>query len=472
MSELKSQGQETPKSGLWGGRFEKEMDRDVLEFSSSLDLDRRLWRADLAGSVAHARMLGRQSIISQTEAEQIISGLQQIGREIEAGLTSGREPFSSQAEDIHSEIERKLRELIGPVAGKLHTARSRNDQVATAFRMTLCEGSLAIDHDLKRLQKWILQKANDETETILPGLTHFQHAQPVSLAHHLLSYFWMLDRDRERLTDFRTRAMILPLGSAALAGTSFPVDREQVARELGFSGICENSLDGVSDRDFVIEFLAASSMVMMHLSRWCEELIIWSAPEHGFVELDETMTTGSSIMPQKKNPDIAELIRGRTGRAYGALMGALTMMKSLPLSYNRDLQEDKFHAFQGLDVVVSSLRVFCPMLETADFNRERMAESLRGDFSNATDLADDLARKGLPFREAHEVVGKVVRFCLKEALTLEDLSLEQLKPFHPLIDETSRTVLSHDGVMRARTSRGGTAPSAVLAQIERARQKL
>lgn len=456
-------------SKLWGGRFEKGMTAEVALFTTSLPQDARLWDTDIEGSVAHARMLGTQGILTKEDSAAIVEGLIALRADLKSALDAGQSPFSPEAEDVHSEIERLLKEKIGPVAGKLHTARSRNDQVATATRLYVSREAKALEADLQALQDWCLATADQETETILPGCTHFQHAQPVSLAHHVMAYFWMFQRDIERLRDFTKRSLSLPLGSAALAGTSFPLDREQTAKELGFVSIAENSLDAVSDRDFVVEFLSAASLITTHLSRLCEELIIWSAPEHGYVTLDDSVTTGSSIMPQKKNPDIAELIRGRSGRTTGALMGALTMLKGLPLAYNRDLQEDKVHLFEGLDVARSSVRLMTLMLKDAVFLRERMEDSLRGDFSNATDLADDLARKGVPFREAHEIVGGIVRHCLETKTALEDLSLVKLKSFHPLFDEESRLALAHRAVMAARTSRGGTAPSAVKAQIERAR---
>jgi argininosuccinate lyase len=456
-------------SQLWGGRFEKELSREVAKLTSSLEQDARLWKSDIAGSIAHTRMLGRQGIVSTEESEVMIHGLESVAKEIEA---MGPQIFGSTAEDVHSEIERLLKEKIGAVAGKLHTARSRNDQVATATRHYMAHEVRGLQDEILALQKWILAQAEEEKETLLPGLTHFQHAQPVSLAHHLLTYFWMLDRDRERLGEWMRRTLQMPLGSAALAGTSFTIDRESVARELGFEGLCENSLDAVSDRDFAIEFLADASILMMHLSRWCEELVIWSGPEHGFITLDDSVTTGSSIMPQKKNPDIAELIRGRTGRAFGALTGLLTVMKGLPLAYNRDMQEDKFHLFHGLDTVVTSVRLMRQMLATAKFDRERMRASLKGDFSNATDLADDLAAKGVPFREAHEIVGRVVLFCLKEGRRLENLKLSELQEFHPLIGDGTIQKLDHQRVAEARRSRGGTSPAAVTEQIGYARMRI
>lgn len=454
---------------LWGGRFEKQLSAEVAKLTSSLEQDARLWKSDIAGSIAHARMLGQQGIVSTEESAKLMEGLKSVAQDIEA---TGPTIFSTTAEDVHSEIERLLKEKIGTVAGKLHTARSRNDQVATATRHHVAGEAKVLQEEIRALQNWILVKAEEEKETLLPGLTHFQHAQPVSLAHHLLSYFWMLDRDHERLGEFVARTLQMPLGSAALAGTSFPLDREMVASELGFRGLCENSLDAVSDRDFAIEFLADASILMMHLSRLCEELIIWSAPEHGFVVLDDSVTTGSSIMPQKKNPDIAELIRGRTGRAYGSLMGLLTVMKGLPLAYNRDMQEDKFHLFQGLDTTLTSVRLMRQMLETAKFDRARMKASLKGDFSNATDLADDLASKGVPFREAHEIVGHVVLFCLKAGRALESLNLAELREFHPLIGADTLEKLDHQKVVEARTSRGGTSSVAVTKQMALARLRL
>lgn len=459
-------------SKLWGGRFEKEMSAEVARFSSSMMQDLRLWRADIRGSIAHARMLGKQGIIPAPEAQQIVAGLEGVRVEIENAFDAGQSPFDLNAEDVHSEIERLLKAKIGPVAGKLHTARSRNDQVATACRLTLNDETQALDKELSELQTWIVETAAKETETLLPGLTHFQHAQPVSLAHHLLAYFWMIDRDRQRLKDFQNRCLVMPLGSAALAGTSFPLDRLAVAEALGFNGVAENSLDATSDRDFVIEFLSIASMIMMHMSRWSEELIIWSAPAHGFITLDDTVTTGSSIMPQKKNPDVAELIRGRVGRTYGALTGALTMMKGLPLAYNRDMQEDKVHLFQGFDNTYDCVRLMRQMMEGCEFHRDRMKASLRGDFSNATDLADDLAVKGVPFREAHEIVGNIVRHCISEKLILEDLKASDLKKFHTAFDDGSVKKMQHAEVMKARTSRGGTSPAAVREQIELARKRI
>lgn len=449
---------------LWGGRFEGETDREVERFTESLSLDARLWAADLTASTAHARMLGATGVIPAAEAALLIEGL--------AGLATLEGPPSADGEDVHSEIERRLTERLGPVAGKLHTGRSRNDQVTTATRLYLRGHIDELTAEIALLQRWLVDTAGRHAETVLPGTTHLQHAQPVSLAHHLLAYFWMLQRDRDRLADCRRRVNRLPLGSAALAGTSFPLDRNAVARELGFDGLCENSLDAVSDRDFVVEFLAAGALVMTHLSRLAEEIVLWSTPEFAFVELADAVTTGSSIMPQKKNPDVAELIRGRSGRLTGALMGALTMLKGLPLSYNRDLQEDKVHLFQGVDTVQACVRLSRRMLEGAKFRTDRMARAVEGDFSNATDLADYLVRKGLPFRQAHEVVGRIVRTCLENGTALEGLPLTALRAFSPLIDEDLLPLLVPAAVMAARTSAGGTAPSAVREQLASAESRM
>ncbi len=453
---------------LWGGRFSEGVDQAVAAFSSSIDIDCKLWSVDLKVSVAHTRMLTAQGILSAADGEKIVRGLQEIGEEI----SSKKWTFDPGGEDIHGEIERCLFEKIGEPAKRMHTARSRNDQVATDTRLYLKEHVDILIEDLRALQSELVLQAEMHVETILPGMTHMQHAQPVSLAHHLLAYFWMFQRDVSRLQESLPRILSLPLGSAALAGTGFPIDRTMTARELGFVEVAANSLDAVSDRDFVIEFLSDASMTMMHLSRFCEELILWSTPEFGFVELGDQVTTGSSIMPQKKNPDVAELIRGRVGRVYGALMGALTMMKSLPLSYNRDMQEDKIHLFSGLETVNSCVSLMTLMLKKTSWKTEKMALALRGDFSNATDLADDLAGKGMSFREAHEVVGQIVQWCISQGKALESLTLTELKGRNSLFDEKSLAKLSHGAVLKARTSEGGTAPKAVLEQIKRCKQLL
>ncbi len=449
---------------LWGGRFSKETAKEMEVFSSSIATDEKMWAVDITTSIAHARMLGQRGIIPSSDAQKIIQGLEEIGQEIKSGSWT----FNSQAEDIHGEIEKRLFEKIGEAAKKVHTARSRNDQVATDTRLYLSQQIQTLTADIKDLQKQLLHQASAHTETILPGMTHLQHAQPVSLAHHLLAYFWMFQRDQERLGQSLPRILSMPLGSAALAGTGFPIDRQTVCKELDFTKVSENSLDAVSDRDFVIEFLSDASIIMMHLSRFCEELIMWSTPEFNFVELSDEVTTGSSIMPQKKNPDAAELIRGRVGRVYGALMGALTMMKSLPLSYNRDMQEDKIHLFEGLETVQSCVNMMSLMLKNAQWKTDSMAKALEKDFSNATDLADDLVVKGKSFREAHEVVGHVVQYCIQNQKGLEDLALNEIQKFSSLFDDNSLQKLSHQAVMKARTSEGGTSPDAVKAQIKKA----
>ncbi len=453
---------------LWGGRFEKETDDAVKAFSSSIATDSQLWATDIRGSMAHASMLFKRGILKKEDNEAIQRGLHAIFEEIKSGAWT----FDPEAEDVHGEIEQRLFEKIGDAAKRMHTARSRNDQVGTSTRLFTAEQLQSLKIELKDLQKELFRQAEKHTQTILPGMTHLQHAQPVSLAHHLLAYFWMFQRDVERIEQSLPRVLSLPLGSAALAGTGFPIDREATKAELGFHKVSENSLDAVSDRDYVIEFLSDASMIMMHLSRFAEELILWSTPEFGFVELGDEVTTGSSIMPQKKNPDVAELIRGRVGRVYGALMGALTMMKGLPLSYNRDMQEDKIHLFEGLRTTRSCVRLMNLMLTKANWQTPRMEAALKGDFSNATDVADDLVEKGLPFREAHEVVGHLVQWCIKNKKHLEDLSVAELKKQHPLLDERTRQKLPHRAVMEARKSAGGASPEAVRVQLSQAEAAL
>ncbi len=453
---------------LWGGRFSGELDQAVAAFSSSIDIDAKMWAVDIRVSLAHTRMLAAQGILKAEDASDIERGLFEIGEEIK----SGKWTFDPKAEDIHGEIEGRLFEKVGDAAKRMHTARSRNDQVATDTRLYLKENVELLLADLRDLQAELIRQAEAHIETLLPGMTHMQHAQPVSLAHHLLAYFWMFERDANRLQESLPRILSLPLGSAALAGTGFPIDRQKSARELGFAEVAPNSLDAVGDRDFVIEFLSDASLIMMHLSRFCEELILWSTPEFAYVELGDEVTTGSSIMPQKKNPDVAELIRGRVGRVYGALMGALTMMKGLPMAYNRDMQEDKVHLFSGLETVNSCVSLMNVMLKNAKWKPENMARSLRGDFSNATDLADDLALKGVSFRDAHEVVGRLVQWCVNSGRALEDLGVADLKEHHPSFDESSVAKLAHKTVMKARKSEGGTAPEAVKAQISKAKLRL
>ncbi len=466
-------GVEAGVSGkLWGGRFGAEGGRGAESFTASIGFDRRLWRQDIAGSIAHARMLARVGVLSDAEAGAIVAGLLEIRGEIERGEF----PFRVEYEDIHINIEKRLTEKIGPVGGKLHTGRSRNDQVALDMHLYMKEAIGEVAAAVAGLQRALVDLAERELAadppTVMPGYTHLQRAQPVLFSHHVLAYFWMLERDRGRLADCRRRTDVSPLGAAALAGTSHPVDREMVARELGFGGIYENSMDAVSDRDYLIEFLAAAAILMMHLSRFCEELILWSSFEFGFIEISDAYATGSSIMPQKKNPDVAELVRGKSGRVFGHLMGLLTVMKGLPLAYHTDMQEDKEAVFDVLDTLLKVLPAFTGMISTLEVRRERLRIAVRGDFSNATDLADYLVRRGMPFREAHEVVGRVVRHCLDRGRALEDLSAAELRAFSPLFGEDAPAVLAAAAVVAARRSAGGTAPERVREQLARARAAL
>lgn len=462
---MSGEAQRTPPRGtLWGGRFEKEADPTIAAFTQSLPFDQRMALQDIRGSIAHARMLARCGIITSDEGSAIVTGLEEVRALVESGTTI------EGAEDIHTWVEQRLRERIGAVAGKLHTARSRNDQVATDTRLYLREQGAALDAALGSLQEVLLDSAGEHTETILPGYTHLQHAQPVVLAHHLLCYFWMLERDRDRLADWRKRANRLPLGAGALAGTPFPIDRDSVAAELGFDGVIPNDLDAVSDRDFVIELGAAIAILMAHLSRLGEEIALWSSREFGFVELDDSVATGSSIMPQKKNPDVAELVRGKTGRVYGNLVSLLTTMKGLPLAYNSDMQEDKERIFDSLDTAAGCLRAMATLLRTAGFRANRMRAATTGDFSTATDLADYLVRQDVPFREAHEVIGRVVRWCEERARDLESLTPAELAPFHPGFEGAPNGLASVEASVRARRAPGGTAPEAVREQLEAARR--
>jgi argininosuccinate lyase len=452
---------------LWGGRFSGTTDHLVERLNNSLSFDSRMWREDIQGSIAHATMLGETAIISAEDSRAIAEGLAAIGSELSAGTLV----LNSTAEDIHSAIESMLKDRIGPAAGRLHTARSRNDQVATDTRLYLRGAISEIDTLLRSFQSTLIRLAEREMETILPGYTHLQHAQPVLLSHHLLAYFWMLQRDRDRLSDCQKRVNIMPLGAGALAGTPFPIDRERVAELLGFDGVAENSLDAVSDRDFAIEFLAASSILMVHLSRLAEEIILWNSPEFGFVELDDSVTTGSSIMPQKKNPDVAELARGKTGRVFGDLMALLTVMKGLPLAYNKDMQEDKEALFDTVDTLLTLLPPFEKTVATARFDRIRMESALHGDFSTATDLADQLVRQGRTFRDAHHIVGEIVRDCIDRGVGLEALDEMTLQKYAPELARAG-TDASVQSSVRSRRARGGTSPEAVLQQLERAKSLL
>lgn len=453
---------------LWGGRFEKDTDHRMEDFHSSIHFDQRLAEVDIRGSIAHARMLGKAGIINLNEAESLIKGLEAILDDIQ----NGRVEFDPSAEDIHMNVEKFLTERVGDVGKKLHTARSRNDQVALDFRLFTALKAEETDAALLDLQRVLIRLAETHTDTLMPGYTHLQRAQPVTLAHHLLAYFEMFRRDRERITDGFKRIKVSPLGSGAIAGTTFPLDRHMVADELGLSKITRNSMDGVSDRDFAMEFVFDLALIMTHLSRFCEELIIWSTTEFGFVEIDDAYATGSSMMPQKKNPDAAELIRGKTGRVYGDLVGLMTMMKGLPLTYNKDMQEDKEALFDASDTVLGCLSVFTPMLKTARFKAHRMADATADGFLNATDLADYLVTKGVAFREAHEVSGKAVRYALAHGKRLDELTHEEYAEW----TEADLSGLYHAIDMRVCLDRrnvdGGPAPAAVKNALAEAREYL
>lgn len=447
---------------LWGGRFEKLTAKEVDDFNSSIRFDQRLYKQDIMGSIAHAGMLGQQGIIPLQDSILIINTLGEILKDIE----DGKIEFEIDAEDIHMNIEKILIERIGEPGKRLHTGRSRNDQVALDIRMYLIQEIDAIKAMIADISKTIIRLAETHLDTILPGYTHLQRAQPITLAHHLMAYFQMFSRDLDRLMDCRKRTNVMPLGSGALAGTTHPLDREAVARELGFPVITQNSLDAVSDRDFAIELASCLSMLMMHLSRFCEELILWSSSEFGFVEMDDAYSTGSSIMPQKKNPDVAELIRGKTGRVYGSLMTLLTIMKSLPLTYNKDMQEDKEAIFDAIDTVKMCLPVFNKMISTMKVNKGKMLQAAGGGFTNATDAADYLVRKGLPFREAHEVIGRMVLYCVNNQKSLEQLSLEELKQFSEIIEEDIFEAINLNTCVEKRNLPGGPAGEAVIQSIK------
>ena len=449
---------------MWGGRFAKTTDKLVEDFHSSISFDQILYQQDIAGSIAHAKMLGRQGIITPAEAEQLVAGLQQIREDIDVG----RVEFEVGAEDIHMNIEKILTERVGEVGKKLHTARSRNDQVALDMRLYV---KLQIDEVqalLLKLEETIWQVAAENKASVMAGYTHLQKAQPITMGHHLLAYFQMFRRDFERLADCRRRADYLPLGAGALAGTTFPIDRHFVAKELGFADICANTLDAVSDRDFVVEFISAASLIMVHLSRLSEEIVLWSSNEFGYITLDDGYSTGSSIMPQKKNPDVAELVRGKSGRVFGHLMGALTMLKGLPLAYNKDLQEDKEALFDTVDTIKKSLLVFAPMLATMRVNCERMHERAKGGFINATDAADYLAARGVPFREAHSIIGQLVKYAEDKGVGLEDLSLAEIQQFSSVFQADIFDYIAIDKCVAARCTPGGPALSAVETALEQA----
>lgn len=453
---------------LWGGRFTKETDQLFERFHSSVRFGQRLIPDDLRGSLAHVGMLGACGIIPQADADRIAEGLHSIL----ADAVAGRLALSEAHEDIYMNVEKILIDRIGPVGGKLHTGRSRNDQTATAKHLYLrreCKELIAL---LLELLEALVHAAESHIDVIAPGYTHLQRAQPILFSHHLMAYYEMFSRDVERLKDALKRIDMLPLGAAALAGTTFAIDRDRVRQELGFARMYANSMDAVSDRDFILEFHAAASILMMHLSRLCEELVLWSSTEFGFIELDDAYCTGSSIMPQKKNPDVAELVRGKTGRVYGNLMGLLTVMKGLPLTYNKDMQEDMEGMFDSVDTAKGSLAIFAGMIRTVKVRREHLAQEVRQDFSNATDLADYLVRKSLPFRQAHEAIGKLVLYCIENGKRLADLSLEEYRRFSPLFEADLYPLIDPRAVVEARNSFGGTSSEQVAASINEAKNAL
>ncbi|HZG60818.1 MAG TPA: argininosuccinate lyase [Anoxybacillus sp.] len=453
---------------LWGGRFTKTAEEWVDEFGASIPFDKELVEEDIEGSIAHVTMLGERGILPKEDVEKIKSGLLTL---LEKAKKQQLE-FSIAYEDIHLNIEKMLIDEIGPVGGKLHTGRSRNDQVATDMHLYLRKRVHEIIELIKELQTVLVEKAEEHVKTIIPGYTHLQRAQPVSFGHHLMAYFWMLERDRERFTESLKRINKSPLGAGALAGTTFPIDRQLTAELLGFDGMYENSIDAVSDRDFIIEFLSNSSLLMMHLSRFCEELILWSSQEFQFIEIDDTFATGSSIMPQKKNPDMAELIRGKTGRVYGNLFALLTVMKGTPLAYNKDMQEDKEGMFDTVKTVTGSLKIFAGMIATMKVNTTVMEKATKQDFSNATELADYLAAKGVPFRKAHEIVGKLVLTCIEKGIFLADLPLADYKEASELFEEDIYEALNPYTAVNRRNSAGGTGFTEVCKAIEKAKQLL
>ncbi len=447
---------------LWGGRFSKSTDALVDDFNSSIRFDARMYAQDIRGSQAHAEMLGRQGIIPKEDAALIIKTLGEILNDIE----DGKVEFQIDAEDIHMNIETILISRIGDVGKRLHTGRSRNDQVALDDRLYLRDEAAVLRDMLKSLLGTILKLAEENLNTVMPGYTHLQKAQPITFAHHVMAYFEMFSRDLSRLDDWKARMNVMPLGSGALAGTTYPLDREFVAKALDFDGVTKNSLDGVSDRDFVCELAFVLSMIMVHLSRFSEEIILWSSNEFSFIELDDAYSTGSSIMPQKKNPDVAELARGKSGRVFGSLMGLLTMLKGLPLAYNKDMQEDKEQIFDALDTVKMCLPVFCGMLSTMKVRKENMRKGAKGGFTNATDVADYLVKQGLPFRDAHAVSGKMVAYCLDTDKCIEDLTLDEFKTFSPLFEEDIYDAVSLETCVNQRSIIGGPAPETVKKVID------
>ncbi|QEK13280.1 argininosuccinate lyase [Crassaminicella thermophila] len=451
---------------LWGGRFEKSTASFVDEFNASITFDQKLYKHDIMGSIAHAKMLAKSSIITKEESKKIIEGLKEILADIEAGKIS----FQIELEDIHMNIEKLLTDRIGEVGKKLHTARSRNDQVAVDIRLYLRDEIINIKQSLKNLLGSLIEIAKEHIDTVMPGYTHLQRAQPITLGYHMMAYFQMFQRDYDRLDDCYKRLNIMPLGAGALAGTTYNTDREFLREELGFFSICENSLDAVSDRDFVIEFVNASAMIMMHLSRFCEEVILWNSKEFNFVEMDDSYSTGSSIMPQKKNPDVAELIRGKTGRVYGNLINLFTIMKALPLAYNKDMQEDKPPLFDTVENVKACLEIFNEMLKTMTINKDSMRKATKEGFMNATDVADYLVKKGLPFRSAHEVVGKMVLYCIQKGKSIDDLTIEEFKNFSSIFTEDILDVIKIENCIASKVSQGSTAKASVERMIDKAKE--
>ncbi|MCS7193124.1 MAG: argininosuccinate lyase [Armatimonadetes bacterium] len=453
---------------LWGGRFKKPLSQEALQFSSSFDIDKRLWRHDILASIAHAIMLGESGILSLSETKELVKGLIALMHDIEIGKVS----LEGQYEDIHSFVESKLREYVGEVANKLHTARSRNDQVVTDFRLWCRDALCQLGKAILKMQQALISQAKQHIDTLLPGFTHLQHAQPVRLAHHLLAHFWAFQRDLERLKEFLSRVNVSPLGAAALAGAGLPIKPKRSANLLGFAKTAENSMDAISDRDFACELVFICSLIMVHLSRLAEEIILWSTPEFAFITLDDAWCTGSSIMPQKRNPDIAELVRGKSSVVIGNLMQLLTLLKGLPLTYNRDLQEDKAIVFNAFDITLSSLSVMSQLLLKSTFNTERMREALTGDFSTATDLADYLVQKGVPFREAHHIIGQLVLHLTEKRKGLENATLDELRLFSEKFDADALKILRPERSVERRKELAGTKKSSVQKQLKGAESEM
>ncbi|MCU6701112.1 MULTISPECIES: argininosuccinate lyase [Dorea] len=447
---------------LWGGRFTKETDQLVYNFNASISFDKKLYAQDIRGSIAHVMMLAKQEILTETEKQQIIEGLEGILDDVEKGKLE----ITDKYEDIHSFVEANLIDRIGDAGKKLHTGRSRNDQVALDMKLYTRDEIAQIDQLLKTLLRTILGIMQENTETIMPGFTHLQKAQPITLAHHMGAYFEMFKRDHERMRDISKRMNTCPLGSGALAGTTYPLDRDYTAKLLGFDGPTLNSMDGVSDRDYLLELLSALSIVMMHLSRFCEEVIIWNSNEYQFVEIDDAYSTGSSIMPQKKNPDIAELVRGKTGRVYGALTSLLTTMKGIPLAYNKDMQEDKEMSFDAIDTAKGCIALFTGMLSTMQFKKDNMHASAKNGFTNATDAADYLVNHGVPFRDAHGIVGQLVLYCIEKNIALDDMSLEEYKAISPVFEEDIYDAISMETCVNKRLTTGAPGKAAMEQVIQ------